>query len=188
MNKVHFSSQTGEWETPQALFDPLDAEFHFTLDVCATAENAKCKRYFTKADDGLVQDWRGEMCWMNPPYGREIGGWIEKACMEGARGAVVFCLLPARTDTRWWHNWVQLALEVWFLKGRVCFELDGKPILDKNGKPTGAPFPSALVRFGGKLKSDDGRAPVYYWDWHDEAELKPGEDPEQTELLTDGQD
>jgi phage N-6-adenine-methyltransferase len=95
-----FSSASGEWETPREFFDAVDEVFHFTLDVCATHSNAKCERYFTKAEDGLFQIWRG-VCWMNPPYGREISLWIKKAYESGLEGAVVVCLLPARTDTRW---------------------------------------------------------------------------------------
>ena len=81
--KVHFSSKTTEWETPQNLYDELDAEFGFTLDVCATQENAKCERFFTKEQDGLVQSWKGERVWCNPPYGREVGRFIEKLATGG---------------------------------------------------------------------------------------------------------
>src|SRR4051812_32649409 len=90
---VHFSSASDEWSTPQEFFDKYDKRFHFTLDVCATAENAKCRRYFTREDDGLAQDWSGERCWMNPPYGRQIGAWIEKAYTSSLEGALVVCLI-----------------------------------------------------------------------------------------------
>ena len=137
MNKVHFSSKTGEWETPQALFDALDAEFHFTLDPCATPENAKCGRYFTKEIDGLAQSWAGETVFMNPPYGREIGKWVRKAFEEWRRGATVVCLLPSRTDTAWWHDYCMKATEIRFIRGRVKFV----------GGKYAAPFPSAIVIF-----------------------------------------
>jgi site-specific DNA-methyltransferase (adenine-specific) len=131
---VHFSSASCEHPTPQWLFDALDREFGFTLDPCATAENAKCKRYFTKADDGLKQSWDGETVFMNPPYGRAIGKWMRKA-YEATRGhAIVVCLVPARTDTEWWHNHAMRG-EVRLLKGRLKF----------GGAKSSAPFPSAVV-------------------------------------------
>jgi phage N-6-adenine-methyltransferase len=136
MNPVHFSSRSDGWETPQWLFDLLDAEFGFTLDVCATAENAKCRRYYTPETDGLGQDWRG-VCWMNPPYGRQIGRFVEKAHRSAIQGATVVCLVPARTDTAYWHRVVAHASEIRFLKGRLKF----------GGAPNGAPFPSAVVVF-----------------------------------------
>lgn len=96
---VHFSSATDLWATPQDFFDRLDARFGFEMDVCASPDNAKCARYFTKADDGLTQRWSG-ICWMNPPYGRQIGHWMRKAYESSLAGATVVCLVPARTDTR----------------------------------------------------------------------------------------
>src|SRR5690349_10782386 len=102
-NSVHFSSQTNEWETPQDFFDLLNAEFDFTLDAAATADNAKCPTYFTEADDGLAQDWTGRV-WCNPPYGRGIGNWIKKAAISKAE--LVVMLIPARTDTKAWHRWI----------------------------------------------------------------------------------
>jgi phage N-6-adenine-methyltransferase len=133
---VHFSSATDVWSTPRELFALLDEEFHFTLDVCALPENAKCAVYFTPDDDGLRQEWRG-VIWMNPPYGRGIDRWIKKAWDAAVRGATVVCLLPARTDTRWWHQWVMQASEVRFLKGRLRFG---------NARHS-APFPSCLAIF-----------------------------------------
>ena len=103
INPGLMSSKTDLWATPQDFFDALDAEFGFTLDVCATADNAKCPRYFTADDDGLSQEWAG-VCWMNPPYGREIGQWMSKAVDASTNGATVVCLVPARTDTAWWHD------------------------------------------------------------------------------------
>lgn len=136
-------SETPEWETPQDLFDLLNAEFHFDLDVCATRGNAKCERYFTEADDGLVQEWRG-VCWMNPPYGKTIDAWMEKAHESGDAGATVVCLVPARTDTSWWWDHARYG-EVRFLQGRLKF----------GDAESGAPFPSAVVIFG--------RAPSVKW-------------------------
>src|SRR5215831_9063051 len=104
---VHFSSKSPDWGTPPEFFEQLDSLFHFTLDVCATAENAKCARYFTLEQNGLAQRWTGN-CWMNPPYGRKIGEWIAKAAASVRSGdATVVCLLPARTDTAWWHRHIQ---------------------------------------------------------------------------------
>ena len=133
---VHFSSATDQWPTPQFLFDALDAEFAFELDVCASAEHAKCKRYFSPEVDGLKQLWVGN-CWMNPPYGRGIGLWVQKAHESAQQGALVCCLLPARTDTKWWHRYVMRASEVRFLSGRLRF----------GNATSGAPFPSAIVIF-----------------------------------------
>ena len=135
---VHFSSKTPEWATPQTFFDDLNAEFHFTLDPCSTHENAKCEKHFTASDNGLVQDWSGDRVWMNPPYGREIIHWMKKAYEESLRGAVCVCLVPARTDTSWWHRYAVRG-EVRFIKGRLKFG-EGK---------NSAPFPSAVVVFRG---------------------------------------
>ena len=136
MNSVHFSSATDLWSTPQDFFDKLNAKYAFTLDVCATPDNAKCEKFFTKDDDGLVQDWYGT-CWMNPPYGRTIGQWVRKAHKSSQSGATVVCLLPARTDTAWWHDFAAKG-QVEFIRGRLKFG-DAKNL---------APFPSALVVFG----------------------------------------
>lgn len=128
-----------EWSTPASVFDPLDAEFGFTLDVCALPENTKCARYFSPDDDGLAQDWSGEICWMNPPYGRAISSWMEKAHKASLNGAVVVCLVPARTDTKWWHEYAEKATERRFVRGRIVFE----------GAKWNAPFPCAIVVFRG---------------------------------------
>lgn len=133
---VHFSSETPEWPTPQVFFDALDAEFHFTLDPCCTEENRKCPRYFTAAVDGLTQPWAPERVFMNPPYGREIGKWMKKAYEESLRGALVVCLVPARTDTAWWHDYAANG-EVSFVRGRLKF----------GGHKNSAPFPNAVVVF-----------------------------------------
>lgn len=130
------SSTTGEWETPQDFFDALDAEFHFDLDPCATRENAKCNSFFTKSEDGLAQSWRGLRVFMNPPYGREIASWVSKAHIEMSYGALVVGLLPARTDTAWFHEHIyKVAREVRFVRGRLKF----------SGAKWNAPFPCMVV-------------------------------------------
>ncbi|WP_447550140.1 phage N-6-adenine-methyltransferase [Staphylococcus haemolyticus] len=140
---VHFSSKSNEWTTPQYLFDELNDEFNFTLDPCATDENAKCSKYFTIEDDGLSKDWSNDVVFMNPPYGREIKHWIKKAYEESLKGATVVCLIPARTDTTYWHDFIfDKADDIRFLKGRLKFG---------NGKNS-APFPSAIVVY--KYKED----------------------------------
>jgi phage N-6-adenine-methyltransferase len=119
MGRYYGSGRT--WETPPELFARLDEEFHFTVDVCATQDNAKCPRYFTEETDGLAQSWAGETCWMNPPYGREIYDWTAKAVAE-SRAATIVGLLPASTDLEWWHRDVLGAgAEIRYLRGRVRF-------------------------------------------------------------------
>ena len=132
---VHFSSKTDMWATPQAFFDKYDEKFNFELDVCATDENAKCDNYFTEKIDGLTQEWTG-VCFMNPPYGREIIHWMRKAYESSLSGATVVCLVPARTDTKWWHEYAMKG-EIEFIRGRLKFG-DAK---------NSAPFPSAVVIF-----------------------------------------
>jgi phage N-6-adenine-methyltransferase len=134
---VHFSSKSNEWATPQDFFDRLDAEFHFDLDPCSDGFNAKCEKYFTIEDDGLAQDWHPHTVFMNPPYGRAISDWIRKAFEEAQKGATVVALIPSRTDTRYWHDYVMKAKEIRFVRGRLKFG-DGK---------NSAPFPSAVVVF-----------------------------------------
>lgn len=140
INAGVFSSNRDDWSTPKALFRMLDDEFAFTLDPCASPDNAKCDRYFTELDDGLAQPWDG-VVFMNPPYGRTIGDWVRKAHDEAQRGATVVCLIPARTDTAYWHDYVMRADEVRFLRGRLHF--DG----DHERTAHNAPFPSAVVVF-----------------------------------------
>lgn len=149
MNPVHYSSKSNEWETPQSLYDELDKEFGFTLDPCATHENHKCEKYYTIEDDGLSKSWEGETVFMNPPYGREIGEWVKKAYTEGQKPLTwVVCLLPARTDTRWFHDYCQKG-EVRFLKGRLKFVNKALPSWNSEGnfKMSPAPFPSMIVVF-----------------------------------------
>lgn len=135
MNKALFSSERPDWETPRDLFSRLDAEFHFALDVCATAENAKCAQYYTPEIDGLRMTWPAVSCWCNPPYGRQIAAWIRKAYESAQNGSSVVLLIPARTDTRWFHDLVLPHAEMRFLKGRLTFV----------GAPHPAPFPSMLA-------------------------------------------
>lgn len=132
---LHYSSASVEWETPQGFFEALDVEFGFGLDVCATADNAKCQRFFGVEADGLSQPWTGT-CWMNPPYGREIGKWLRKAYESSLLGAVVVCLVPARTETAWWHDYCMKG-EIRFVRGRLKF----------GGHKHNAPFPNAVVIF-----------------------------------------
>lgn len=136
--EVMFSSQTDLWATPQVLFDELNAEFHFTTDVCALPENAKCEHYFTPETDGLKQDWKG-VCWCNPPYGREIGKWVQKAATSKA---TVVMLLPARTDTKWFHDYIYKKAEIRFIRGRLKF----------GGAQNSAPFPSMIVIFDRQIE------------------------------------
>lgn len=130
------SSATNEWGTPQWLFDALNREFSFSLDPCSTHENAKCSLHYTVVEDGLAQDWGGHIVFMNPPYGRSMGAWIQKAYESSRNGATVVCLVPARTDAAWWHDYITKA-EVRFLRGRLRFA----------GGNHSAPFPSAIVVF-----------------------------------------
>lgn len=146
--KTMFSSDSQEWETPSEIFDPLHERHRFTLDVCATAKNAKCPDYFTKADDALSHYWNG-VCWMNPPYGRNVTGkWVEKAYNETRTNPfceLVVCLLPARTDTKWFHDYIWRgghwtegdSASIDFIRGRVKFV----------GAKHSAPFPSMIVTF-----------------------------------------
>lgn len=135
-NSVHFSSERDNWETPQNFFDKLNEEFGFTLDVCAEDDTAKCEKYYTKKDDAFTKKWKG-VCWMNPPYGRGIGVWLEKAYETSQNESTVVCLIPSRTDTKWWHDYVMQAAEIRFVKGRLKFD----------GHKNSAPFPSAVVVF-----------------------------------------
>lgn len=164
---VHFSSQRQDWETPWPFYERLNAEFNFELDVCATAENYKCANYFSPEQNGLIQNWQG-ICWMNPPYGKPenpckpncqkkrckergyhivkyvpgICDWVKKAYEESQKGATVVCLLPARTDTEWWHRYCMKG-EIRFIEGRLKF----------GGSTDAAPFPSVIVIFRPQLNS-----------------------------------
>lgn len=139
---VMFSSKSEIWETPIDFFEELDREFHFQTDVCALPENKKCAHYYSPEQDGLKQKWEG-VCWCNPPYGRNIGKWVKKAAES--EGTVV-CLLPARTDTKWFHEYINGKAEIRFVKG---------------GSKNSAPFPSMIVIFR-QGEKEDGR--VIYQD------------------------
>lgn len=144
ITKGLFTSVTDEWATPQALYDELDREFHFTLDPCASADNHKCEKWYSKSDDGLSKSWSGETVFCNPPYGREIQKWVAKCAAENEGGVVCVMLIPARTDTRWFHEYIYNKAEVRFIKGRLKFG-DAKE---------NAPFPSMIVVFG-RRKADE---------------------------------
>jgi len=136
--KVIFSSKTDQWSTPQAFYDSLNSEFDFTLDPCADELNHKCEKYFTKEEDGLKQDWEGETVFCNPPYGREIKYWVRKCFEEGLKpNTTVVMLIPARTDTIYFHEYIYNIAEIRFLRGRLRFG-DCK---------NSAPFPSMIVIF-----------------------------------------
>ena len=128
-------NRTDVWATPQDFFDKVNAVFNFDLDVCALPDNAKCTRFFTPDDNGLIQDWNGT-CWMNPPYSREIAKWVSKAAEEAAKGNTIVALLPVRTDARWWQDNC-LNRETHFIRGRLKF---GNAI-------SNAPFGCAIVIF-----------------------------------------
>ena len=134
--KVLFSSKEEKWATPQDFFDKLNDEFHFTLDVAASPDNAKCANYFTEEQDGLAQSWGGHTVWCNPPYCRKTGLWVKKAYEEHQRtGCTVVMLLPSRTDVRWFHDYILGKAEIRFIKGRLKF----------GGNKNSAPFPSIVV-------------------------------------------
>jgi phage N-6-adenine-methyltransferase len=132
-----FSSKTELWATPQAFFEKYNNTHNFETDVCASPENTKCLKFYTKEQDGLTQEWTGS-CWMNPPYGREIIKWMRKAYESSLKGAKVVCLVPARTDTKWWHEYATKG-SIEFIRGRLKF----------GGHKNSAPFPSAVVTFSG---------------------------------------
>lgn len=137
MNKnLMFSSKRMDWETPQDFFDKLNVEFHFTLDPCANEQNAKCKKFYTIEQDGLVQSWQGEIVFCNPPYGRELSKWVEKAYKESRKpNTIVVMLIPARTDAKYFHQYIYKKSEIRFIKGRLKF----------GNSTNGAPFPSMVV-------------------------------------------
>ena len=136
-----FSSATDNWSTPQDFFDKLNDEFHFTLDVCADENNHKCEHYYTKEIDGLSRPWIGTI-WCNPPYGRKIGEWLRRALFASVAGNTIVMLLPARTDTKWFHDYIynKSNTEIRFIKGRLKF----------GGCKNSAPFPSMVVIFRSK--------------------------------------
>ena len=137
---VMFSSKTDEWATPIELFMELDAEFRFDLDPCANDENHKCSKYFTKKQNGLMQNWEGHRVFCNPPYGKEIGKWVQKCYEEGHKeNTLVVLLIPARTDTKYFHDYILHRAELRFIKGRLKF----------GNMQSSAPFPSLVAIFRG---------------------------------------
>ena len=135
INQGLMTSNTDLWSTPRDFFDDYNAIYHFDVDVCATAENALCAKFYSPEDNGLSKEWHG-VCWMNPPYGREIGKRMKKAYESSLHGATVVCLVPARTDTAWWHDYAMKG-NIEFIRGRLKF----------GSSKNSAPFPSAVVVF-----------------------------------------
>ena len=141
--ELMFSSEDMTWATPQVFFDKLDKEFNFNLDPCCVPETAKCDTYFTPETDGLSQSWGGYTVFMNPPYGRVIGDWLKKAYEESKKpDTKVVCLIPSRTDTKYWHDYCMKASEIRLIKGRLKF----------GNSTNSAPFPSAIIIFDGENK------------------------------------
>tara|TARA_Y100000004_G_scaffold14032_1_gene14966 strand:- start:7462 stop:7968 length:507 start_codon:yes stop_codon:yes gene_type:complete len=148
--EVHYSSKDTTWRTPKRLYDRLNREFGFELDAAASKQNALCDRYYTEEDDALNLSWESPgAVWLNPPYGRVIGKWMEKAVCEANKGSRIVSLVPARTDTLWWHESAMKASEVRLVKGRVRFV----------GASHGAPFPSAILVFDRSTR--DGLTPRF---------------------------
>lgn len=144
MNKSLFSSGTNTWETPIDFFNKLDAEFHFTLDPCCEPETAKCRKYYTKEDDGLSKDWTGEVVFCNPPYSnQEQTLWVKKCYEHGQNGGTAVMLIPARTDTKRFHQYILGKSEIRFIEGRLKF----------GGSSNSAPFPSMVVIFSPKTRT-----------------------------------
>lgn len=138
INAGLISSTTDLWATPQYFFDMLNEEFNFTLDPCALPENAKCDKFYTPEDDGLKQDWGGERVFCNPPYGRQIASWVKKCYEESLKpDTIVVMLIPARTDTTYFHDYIYHKAELRFVRGRLKF----------GNSKQGAPFPSMVVIF-----------------------------------------
>ena len=141
--ELMFSSKSNEYATPQDFFDEINKEFHFTLDPCATHENAKCSKYYTINDNGLTKDWSGEIVFVNPPYGKDIFYWVRKCNHEhNKNGTTIVMLIPARTDTAYFHDYIYHKAELRFIRGRLKF-----------GGNNSAPFPSMLVIFRRKGES-----------------------------------
>lgn len=139
-NELMFSSKSNEWDTPKDFYEKLNEEFNFNLDPCSTHENAKCEKHYTILEDGLKQDWGGHTVFMNPPYGRDIRRWVQKAYEESKKpNTTVVCLIPSRTDTSYWHDYIfGKAKDIRFIRGRLKF----------GNSENAAPFPSAVIVFG----------------------------------------
>lgn len=145
--KTMLSSEKMDWETPKEFFEELNKEFNFTLDPCATKDNAKCRKYYTVKENGLIQDWSNESVFVNPPYGCEIKKWVKKCYEERDKAKVVVMLIPARTDTLYFHEYIYHKAEIRFIKGRIKF------IGNQKGSGS-APFPSMIVIFKKRLKKE----------------------------------
>lgn len=147
--ELMFSSISNEWETPDKLYNDLHKEFGFTLDPCATKENHKCDKFYTIDTNGLDKDWTGEIAFVNPPYGRQIGKWVKKCYEENKKGVLCVMLIPSRTDTKWFHSYIYGKAEIRFLKGRLKFVNRLLPSYKEDGnfKLSPAPFPSMVVVF-----------------------------------------
>ena len=141
-----FCSDKHDWGTPLPLFQEVNKEFSFTLDAAASAHNAKCESYITKEEDALSVDWvekaKGGAVWLNPPYGRTIGAWLQKAYETSKAGTPVVCLTFLRSDTTWFHAWALKAAEIRIIPGRITFD----------GAKAGAPAPSCLIVFDENLR------------------------------------
>ncbi|MBY0332289.1 MAG: helix-turn-helix domain-containing protein [Acetobacteraceae bacterium] len=166
------SSAHDAWTTPTDLLDRLYAVLGgpFSLDPCspgAVLSPVRAGRHYTREDDGLAQDWHGAV-FMNPPYSRELGRWTAKARteVEAGRASLVIGLIPARTDTRWWHQDIAGHAHAWILRGRVRF----------GGASTAAPFPSALVLWGGDPDVAAAVCRAFPDAWHTVAGRSPGTD------------
>lgn len=144
LNDSLYSSDKMDWGTPIFLFKKLNNYFNFTLDPCCSNENKKCEKYYTIEQDGLNQNWSNEIVFMNPPYGREMKNWIKKAYLESLKGATVVCLVPSRTDTKWFHDYVYGKSDIVFLNKRLQFE----------GSDNKAPFPSMLIIYNSNVEID----------------------------------
>ena len=150
--KLMFSSKSDMWGTPTTFFEKLNRTYKFTLDACANKENRKCEKYYTIEDDGLSKSWRNEVVFVNPPYS-DVGKWVAKAYYESTNnGATVVMLIPSRTDTKYWHDYIMYAAnKIYFIKGRLKFENGSHKVSHA------APFPSAVVVFDlGRFRWSNG--------------------------------
>jgi phage N-6-adenine-methyltransferase len=143
-SKLMFSSKSNEWSTPQTFYEKLHRLFNFTLDPCSNHTNNKCDKHYTVEEDGLLKSWKGETVFVNPPYS-DVGKWVQKSYEESVNnGATVALLIPVRTDTKYWHDYIMKgASTIYFIKGRLKFENDNGIGLNA------APFPSAVIVFSG---------------------------------------
>lgn len=159
MNReLMFSNKNNAWCTPRDFFNELNKEFNFILDPCCMPKSALCDKYYTPNEDGLKQDWSGEVVFVNPPYGREIGKWVKKSYEEGQKeNTIIVMLIPSRTDTRYFHNYIYNKAEIRFIKGRLKFiDLDFKGD-EKDRKLSPAPFPSMIVIFRNKSEGKNAK-------------------------------